>query len=221
MFLGDVLGAGRHNRETVDALLTFRRWVLSYSPFVHPDDFVVLRGAQEEMLRKLLQVQFAAEPLEILQWMQERGVTGIVESYGGRFDDGIAAARVGLLALSKWTAQLRLSIRETPGHAAFAAMLKHAAVTADQAILLVNAGLDPDRRLAEQRDHFWWNTGGVERIERPYPEARLVVRGADPQRRGIVQKPYWVSLDGGCGEDGALNAFCFSAQGEILERVSC
>lgn len=220
VYLGDVIGTGPDIIGAVDEVLRFRRWVLSRPPFVHPSDVVVLRGSQEEMWRNLLQVQFAAAAGDILRWMENRGVAGTVEAYGGRFSEGIAAARDGIMGLGQWTARLRGAIRAAPGHGSFNAMLMHAAVTSDGALLFVNAGLDPDRRLSEQSDRFWWDAGGPDRMKGPYPEARLLIRGADPKRRGVAREPYCLALDGGSGEGGALNAVCLSGDGEILETVT-
>jgi hypothetical protein len=218
--LGDVMGAGPDIIGTVDEVLRFRRWVISRPPFVHPNDVVVLRGSQEEMWRNLLQVQFAAAAGDVLRWMESRGVAETVDAYGGRFWEGLAAARDGAMVLGQWTARLRGAIRATPGHGAFNAMLMHAAVTADGALLFVNAGLDPDRRLSDQGDRFWWDAGGPDRMKTSYPEARLIVRGADPGRRGVTREAFYLGLDGGSGEGGPLNAVCLSCDGEILDTIS-
>lgn len=219
IYLGDVIGTGPDILGAVDEVLRFRRWVLSQPPFMHPDDVVVLRGSQEEMWRNLLQVQFAAAAGDVLRWMENRGVAKTVEAYGGRFLEGMAAARDGATVLGQWTARLRAAIRAAPGHGSFYAMLTRAAVTTDGALLFVNAGLDPDRRLSEQGDRFWWDAGGPDRMKERYPEARLVVRGADPERRGVTLEPFYLGLDGG-GEGGSLNAVCLSGDGEIIETVT-
>jgi serine/threonine protein phosphatase 1 len=220
VYLGDVVGVGPDIIGAVNEVLNFRRWVLSQAPFVHPDDVVVVRGSQEEMWRNLLQVQFAAAAGEVLAWMESRGVAKTVEAYGGRFSEGIAAARDGATVLGQWTAGLRAAIRAAPGHGSFYAMLMRAAATSDGGYLFVNSGLDPERRLSEQGDRFWWDSGGPDRMQAQYPEARLVVRGADPERRGITRRPFWLGLDGGGGEGGSLNAVCLSDAGEILETVT-
>ena len=218
--LGDVMGAGPDIIGTVDEVLRFRRWVISRPPFVHPNDFVVLRGSQEEMWRNLLQVQFAAAAGDVLRWMESRGVAETVNAYGGRFCEGLVAARDGAMVLGQWTARLRDAIRATPGHGAFNAMLMRAAVTADGALLFVNAGLDPDRRLSDQGDRFWWDAGGPDRMKTGYPEARLIIRGADPGRRGVTREAFYLGLDGGSGEGGLLNAVCLSRDGKILDTIS-
>ena len=47
-----------------------------------PESIVFLRGAQEEMFSKLLQLQLAPNPSEILEWMFEHGVNKTIKSYG-------------------------------------------------------------------------------------------------------------------------------------------
>lgn len=220
VYLGDIIGVGPDPIGAVDEVLRFRRWVLSQPPFTHPDDVVVLRGGQEEMWRNLLQIQFAAAAGETLQWMEERGVGATVAAYGGRLAEGMAAAREGPTAVAQWTARLRGGVRASPGHGLFHAMLKRAALTRDGGILLANAGLDPSRALAEQGDRFWWDAGGPDRMRAPHPEARLVVRGSDPERRGVIRTEYWLGLDGGSGEGGPLHAVCLGPDGEMLETLT-
>ncbi len=220
IYLGDVLGPGPDVIGAVDEILRFRRWVLARPPFTHPEDVVVLRGSQEEMWRNLLQIQFAAAAGETLRWMEKRGIGVTVKAYGGRLEEGIAATRDGPTALTQWTSRLRGGMRAMPGHGQFHAMLKRAAITADGGMLLVNAGIDPKRALADQQDRFWWDAGGPDRMTGPHPEAALLVRGADPKRRGITREAYWIGLDGGSGEGGPLNALCLSGDGEILDSVT-
>ena len=80
IYLGNYLGHGYDSAEVLNELLRFRAWFLSLPPYVDVDDVVYLRGAQEEMFEKLLQIQFAGEPNEILNWMlaisRKRGLYG-------------------------------------------------------------------------------------------------------------------------------------------------
>ena len=39
-----------------------------------PIDIVYLRGQQEEMWHRMLQIQFAPNPKEVLPWMLQQGV---------------------------------------------------------------------------------------------------------------------------------------------------
>ena len=59
VYLGNVIGRGTALRETLAELLAFRRAIIA-GPGMFGSDVIYLRGAQEEMLQKTLQVQFAA-----------------------------------------------------------------------------------------------------------------------------------------------------------------
>ena len=62
VYLGNYLGRGSQVRATVDQLIAFRRWVIAQSG-MFAADVVFLRGCQEEMWQKLLQLQFSPSSL--------------------------------------------------------------------------------------------------------------------------------------------------------------
>ena len=62
VYLGNYLGYAPHVRETVDELLAFRSAFLALPPYADPNDIVYLRGSQEEIWQKILQLQFAQNP---------------------------------------------------------------------------------------------------------------------------------------------------------------
>lgn len=234
VYLGDYLGVGASVREVVDELLRFRCGFLMQSPLAFTADIVHLRGSQEEMWRKVLQLQFAAEPTDVLDWMVARGVEPTIRAYGGRVEEARLSIKENLVAVARWTGRLRASIRATPGHTEFQASLKRAAVTGGRAavdgdgagspssspaLLFVNAGIDPKRDLDGQGDRFWWGGSAFEAIDKPFGRFARVVRGADPRRAGFVEKELTVSLDGGSGHGGSLLAACFDEQGEIVDRL--
>ena len=102
VYLGGYLGWGPSVTETVHELLLFRRAFIA-CPGVNVEDIVFLRGAQEEMWQKLLQLQFAAQPSDVLRWMLERGIGPTISAYGGSQSEGLTAADDGVLALTRWT----------------------------------------------------------------------------------------------------------------------
>ena len=69
-----------------------------------------LRGAQEEMFSKLLQLQIAPNPIEIIEWMFEHGVDKTLESYGYLKDETRNIASSGTVSISRWTSKLNKSI---------------------------------------------------------------------------------------------------------------
>ncbi|MBC7908470.1 MAG: hypothetical protein H7Y60_17215 [Rhodospirillaceae bacterium] len=218
VYLGDYLGYGQAVRETIDELLMFRRSFLA-KPGVEVDDIVYLRGAQEEMWQKLLQLQFAPNSIDVLKWMVEHGIGPTIAAYGGSMDEGLGSAREGILALTRWTSALRQNMRAYDGHTALMSVLKHAAFTDDNALLFVHAGLDPSRPLSAQMDAFWWGSAGFELLEGPYGGYRLVVRGSDRRRGGVRVGAFSATLDSGAGFGGPITCACFGADGQILQML--
>src|SRR5204862_3344298 len=79
-------------------------------------DIVFLRGAQEEMWQKLLQLQFAQNPGEVLGWMARNGVEPTVAGYGAEMRQGFAASRDGPRTMTRWTSGMRDAMNARPGH---------------------------------------------------------------------------------------------------------
>lgn len=219
VYLGNYCGCGPQVRETLDELLEFRRRVMAR----FSDDggaLVYLRGQQEEMWQKLLQLQFAPNPPQVLQWMLDQGVGATIAAYGGDSRAGFSAAREGILSLTRWTTALRQAMRGHDGHTGLMSTLKHAAYTGGDRLLFVHAGVDPSRPLSAQADSFWWGAPGFATMSEPYNGYKLVVRGFDRRRQGVTVGAHSATLDGGCGFGGPLVAACFDADGkpgEFLE----
>jgi hypothetical protein len=224
VYLGNMVGRGALVRETLDELLYFRRHLMA-KPSVLASDIVYLRGGQEEMWQKLLQLQFAPNPLDVLHWMIGQGVEATLAAYGGSAQYGVAAARDGAVSLTRWTNDLRAAMRNAPGHGALFSALRRAAYTSGidgqpTDILFVNAGLDTAKPLHMQADIFWWGGGSFHRIDGPYGGIRRIVRGYDPLHApGPVLTDFTASLDGGAGFGGRLVCGCFAPDGALLEMV--
>lgn len=229
VYLGNFLGVGRDVLGTVRHLLLFRRTIMAERVADQADlessdadeagAIVYLRGRQEEMWHKLLQVQFAPNPREVLEWMLSRGVAQTLQAYGGTIVEARKAAAMGAAALSQWTNRLRAGMRALDGHDRLMTVLRRAAFTSDGTLLLVSAGIDAARPLSEQADTFWWGGRTFEAMEYPYGDFRCVVRGFDERRRGVWYKPWAASIDGGCGFGGSLVAACFDADGSFVESI--
>ena len=216
VYLGNYIGLGSAVKATLDELLDFRLRVLA-RPRGFASDVVFLRGAQEEMWQKLLQLQFAANPGEVLSWMVRAGVETTVQAYGGELRHGFAATRDGPRTITRWTSALRNAMNAAPGHTALFAALRHAAVSDDDGLLFVHAGVDPARPLSAQGDAFWWGETDILDLAGPFNGFRRIVRGFDRERRGIVERQFAVSLDAGAGRGGPLVAAAFAPDGSILE----
>jgi len=217
VYLGNYLGHGTAIVETLDELVRFRRAM--FLPGMEAGDFVYLRGAQEEMWRKLLQLQFATGPSEVFEWMINHGVEATLRAYGSSVDEARKLLREGALTITRWTTRLREAMQSHPGHDDLLNSLHRAAYVEGHRIVFVHAGLDPDRPLTEQGDTFWWGSGYFEAIAAPYFGAARVVRGYDRNHRGVVATPYTLTVDGGAGFGGTLAAVCLTPDGKVLDQL--
>ncbi|MGF1595123.1 MAG: hypothetical protein ACFCUW_17720 [Kiloniellaceae bacterium] len=225
VYLGNLIGRSTQSAATVDSLLRFRSLFMA-RPDAFACDVVHLRGSQEEMWQKLLQLQFATDPKAVLQWMLDQGVAASLESYGLDPAEGLREASAGPRQLTRWTGALRARIQACPGHWQLLGSLRRAAYTVRQAagdggsgLLFVNAGLDPERPLEAQKDSFWWGGSGFAAIGRPYDGYRRVVRGFAAQHPGLELGDYTATLDGGCGFGGPLLAACWTPDGKIVDEL--
>ena len=81
IFLGNIIGLGDESKETLNNVLELRFNLMSKFR-LSPESIVFLRGAQEEMFSKLLQLHLAPNPAEIVEWMFDHGVNKTIKSYG-------------------------------------------------------------------------------------------------------------------------------------------
>lgn len=233
VYLGNLIGRSGEASATLDSLLRFRSLFLA-RPDAFACDVVHLRGSQEEMWQKLLQLQFATDPRAVLQWMLDQGVAATLESYGVAPADGLREAAAGPRQLTRWTSTLRERIQSRPGHWQLLGSLRRAAYTARAngsagasgaegnlgwGLLFVNAGLEPGRPLEAQKDSFWWGGSGFAAIDRPYSGYRRVVRGFCPQHPGLQIGDFSATIDGGCGFGGPLLAACFAVDGSLDDQL--
>lgn len=154
--LGNVIGPRGNPVQTLDWMLALRRRLLA-TQGTRACDLVFLRGAQEEMWHKALSLQFALTPLQVLDWMLERGLASTVEAYGMAIAEARGACRNGPSAIARWTANLRSQQAARAGHADLLNGLAHGARSADGALFMSAAGIDPTRTLEDQADAFWWS----------------------------------------------------------------
>jgi|GEM_PF-1450279 len=126
VYMGNYTGYAPHAVETVNEILSFRRCILSLGG-VKPTDIVYLRGAQEEMMQKLVQVQFAPNPRLVIEWMLGNGIAQTLESYGVCVSTLTRTAGEGVVQLAKWTGYLRNMVRRHAGHEIFSGQYRRAA----------------------------------------------------------------------------------------------
>lgn len=218
IYLGNYLGHGRAIVETVDEVLQFQQRLTAGGRF-NATDIVHLRGAQEEMWAKLLQIQWAMQPDETFAWMMANGADATLRAYGGDPASARSKFRAGVLVTARWTTELRERFQAHKGHDPFLHRLASAAAAGPQGLLFVSAGLDPKRPLAKQNDRFWWGSTAFDAIDAPYEGYRLVVRGFNREHKGVVVGDHAACIDAGCGFGGSLAAVCFSADGTLLDRL--
>lgn len=223
VYLGNMIGYGAAVIETLNELMRFRRDIIARKHVLHTD-VVYLRGAQEEIWHRLLQLQFAPNPSEVLQWMLGKGAAPMVRAYGGDPQAGMNAARSGAKALTRWTNGLRHGMRINPGHTQLFSVIRRAAITDYRAAgvvnsLLVSAGVCPVTPLENQGETFWFGGKRFDQHAKPVHGCGRLVRG----KRNDLDMPgtpligdVAATLDGGCGPlGGPLNLALIDQSGKL------
>ena len=176
IFLGNIIGLGENSKETLDSVIELRFNLMSKFK-IKPESIIFLRGAQEEMFSKLLQLHIAPNPSEIVEWMFDHGVNQTIKSYGFSEEEVKNIASSGTIKISRWTASLNRALQFNPGHTQYFLSLKHAAYSHTRKILFVNRGVDITRPLSAQNDCFWWGFQNFSKIKEPYKTFSRIVRG--------------------------------------------
>ena len=176
IFLGNLIGCRPESKKIIDEVLKLRFNLMAKYQLKH-SDIVFLRGAQEEMFRKLLQLHIAPNPIEILQWIFSHGVDQTIISYNLDPDEFRKTVTQGTIQINKLTTKLNNQISFNSGHQEFFSSLKHAAYTDNMEVLFVNRGVDLSRPLSAQNDCFWWGYQNFSKIDKPYFSFKRIVRG--------------------------------------------
>ena len=219
IFLGNIIGLGNKAAETISKVLNLR-FDLMAKFHLNIDDIIFLRGAQEEMFHKLLQLQTAPNPEEIIDWMFSRGVDKTLESYKFNPQEVKKIASQGTIKISKWTSKLNSTMISIPGHKEYFSNLKHAAFSESKKILFVNRGVDITRPLSAQNDCFWWGYQNFSQINKPYFSFKIIVRGYHSNTHNDIENAKTRIL---CTlfkqplENKKILAGIFSKNGDILE----
>ena len=176
-------------------------------------------------MQKLLQIQFAPNPAQILEWMMSQGLGETMQSYGIDLNEANRVVREGVIRLSRWTESVRQKIYAHPGHDVFGAQLKRAAYTdcamtktdgVCSPLLFVNAGIDATRSLEDQGDNFWWGNPHFKSMHAPYGKYQRVIRGFDPHHGGLDVGQIATTLDNNSGRGGNLVCAQLSGGGDII-----
>ena len=221
VYLGNYFGDSEDNKLVFDEILITRRRFMSLPEVFMPEDFCYLRGAREEMFFKLLQLHFAPNPVEVMQWLLEHGMASSLAAYGEDEKTAIAIVRQGTMALSRWTNGIRRKIQSCPGHIDLTNNLKRACFTDDGNLLFVHASIDKTRPLTMQKDQFWWDNGAFDKLDQKFSEFIKVIRGYDHSNSGIdLNGQFTATIDGGCGRGGKLHAICFTPDGIKHDEIT-
>ena len=180
IFLGNIIGLGDNSKETLSSVIDLRFSLMSKFK-LKSDSIIFLRGAQEEMFSKLLQLQLAPNPVEIVKWMFDHGVNKSINSYGFVEDEIRNIASTGTIKITKWTSNLNKVLKSNPGHTEYFLNLKHAAYSQSKKILFVNRGVDITRPLSAQNDCFWWGYQNFSKLQKPYNTFLKIVRGYESE----------------------------------------
>ena len=186
IFLGNIIGLGESSKESITSVVDLRFKLMSKFR-LKPDSIIFLRGAQEEMFSKILQLQIAPNPTEIINWMFDHGVDKTLNSYGFTNNEVIDIASSGTVTISKWTSKLNKLILQNEGHKDYFLCLKHAAFSASKKILFVNRGVDITRPLSAQNDCFWWGYQNFSKINKPYNSFLRIVRGYQSNKNNNLE----------------------------------
>ncbi len=219
IFLGNLIGFRADSKKIIDEVLNLRFKLMAKYKLKH-SDIVFLRGAQEEMFRKLLQLHIAPNPIEILEWIFSHGVDQTIISYNFDPDEFRKTVTQGTIQINKLTTKLNNQISSNSGHQEFFSSLKHAAYTDSMEVLFVNRGVDISRPLSAQNDCFWWGYQNFSKIDKPYFSFKRIVRGYQSNTHNDIENSKTRIL---CTlfkqplENKKILAGIFSKNGDILE----
>ena len=219
VFLGNVIGLGKNSKETLSSVIDLRFNLMSKFK-LKPESIVFLRGAQEEMFSKLLQLQLAPNPNEIIEWMFDHGVNETIKSYGFSENEVKNIASSGTISISRWTTTLNKALHNNPGHTQYFLNLKHAAYSHTKKILFVNRGVDITRPLSAQNDCFWWGFQNFSSIDRPYKTFSRIVRGYESEhlnQKEFSKNDIVCTLFNQPLSNNSVLCGIFSENGEILD----
>ena len=219
IFLGNLIGYNNHSKQIITDVLSLRFNLMAKFKLDH-EDIVFLRGAQEEMFSKLLQLQIAPNPKEIIDWIFSHGVDQTLVSYDFEPDQFKNIATQGTIQINKLTSKLNKKISEIPGHTEFFSNLKHAAFSDSMEVLFVNRGVDLSRPLSAQNDCFWWGYQNFSLINKPYNTFIRIVRGYQSNEHNNLEdskNKILFTLFKQPLENKKILAGLFSKNGDIIE----
>ncbi len=193
VYMGNIIGINDNAIETFTEILDFKQKVQSKFPDITDDNFIFLRGIQEEIWQKMLSIHLSDKDDKVFNYINEKGVDGTLRSYGFNPDEGYSIIEKGAVATANWTSEIREKFYNTIGYNEIFLRLKHAAYTQDKALLFVNSGINHKKTLEQHKDEFWW-WGSKFIEENSYQDFNVVIRGFSAQHNsGIYQDEYYIT----------------------------
>ena len=219
VFLGNVIGVEKNSYETLNSVIDLRNKLMAKF-FLESSKIIFLRGAQEEMFLKLLQLQTAPNPKDIVSWMFDHGIGSTIESYGFDKNELLNISTQGTISINKWTKKINNAVSLAPGHNQYFASLKHAAFTSSKKILFLNRGVDVSRPISAQNDCFWWGYQDFSNLKKPYNSFIRIVRGYQSSNQNVInhsKQKFICSLFKQPLNISSILAGVFNDDGEILD----
>tara|TARA_B100000686_G_scaffold345035_1_gene428815 strand:+ start:16123 stop:16971 length:849 start_codon:yes stop_codon:yes gene_type:complete len=218
VFTGNLIGNNLEDKNdsirAIDLALNLRAKFMS-NKFFDISDIVFLRGYFEELLERSIELHMSPNPSELVEWMYSKGLDHVLKSYNIPSNLLYNAARNGAVALSRASIEIREAINSNPGHSSYLSSLKRLAYNEEKTLLFVSAGLSKDRPIETQGDALWWG-GGFSNLDEPYFDMLRLIRGYDPNKKGLASGKYGITLD---GDDQGVCAALFQSDGKLLETI--
>ncbi len=195
VYMGNIIGINEGAIETFAEILNFKNKIQSAFPEIGDDNFIFLRGIQEEMWQKALYIHLSDKDDKVFNFLVDKGVEGTLKSFGFSADEGFDIIEKGVVAAATWTGKIRDTFYKSPGYKEIFLNLKHAAYVEDKTILFVNSGINHNKPLEQHKDEFWW-WGNKFIQEKPFQDYSLVVRGYSPEHNsGIIQDEHYITAN--------------------------
>jgi hypothetical protein len=220
VYLGNYLGA--HSQWTgeglsvIGELIAFRNALIAIPGFM-AEDLVFLRGRLEDLALELWRLPFHTSPSRWAATALEKGLEGYLSAYGMAVPDLISTSRDGVLAANAFAQVWRKRMIAQKGHEEFFAHLMLAAETGtNHPIAFVPEGFDPAVPLLLQHEALRQDKDSITHINR-YGRYLRVIRGTG---KASDNNGFVLTLDGGDGLDGMIQAACLDPEGQIIEHLT-
>jgi len=179
VYTGNIFGGIAENiTKTIDEILFFRRRIMAGFE-TENDSICYIRGAYEDMLFKLFNLNFDNKPAEKYAAMMNSGLKCTLISYGIDPEKGSIAADQGSVQLLNFIENLKSEIKRHDGHSEllFSKSLVNYVYAEDKSLLILSAGLDRQKPIDCQKEEIAYGTADGFYDVNPYDGYKTVIRG--------------------------------------------